>query len=515
MPQNERMRWILFIVFVSLFALIAGATTYVVFFGGGGWSNSDKSLIIKLFIGEIGISVLALFYALFNLKQEQGALAGSNGVSSDSVIDLDPFYVKSYPRSQHPEFFAEAESLIGNASEIMLVGIGINLLWEKHILDLLIRRAQDGSCRVTICMANTSSPHIQSRFIEEEMESNRPQVGSSGVDRIIRALVERLQLAGNPSNFRFVLFENYPTCATLVFGDEIFFYPYGYQAIGNVSPMFHLRNNGEPQARFFIDNARRVIADAVPAQDVIDVRKMRSHLSENWIMAAVYIIPSPNSSFYKFGSSTIGYDVIREESIPPSVSTAGLRQYVGESAAYGFHATLAEALYFTTQNSIERVRSEVKFLSRQFKPFRLNNLRVEVSPHDDTALVVRADDESGTVECLHHELVSRIYGLGVSSTYLAGSTVKALPRESPRAQLMLDRYGSPFIFQDYMLHFTLCGACPPEGGQEEALSVLRQELSNIGETEVMVDRIVLLTKKPGEPRWKVDESFPLCGPHWP
>lgn len=515
MPQNERMRWILFIVFVSLFVLIAGVTTYAVFFAAGGWSDSDKSLIIKLFIGEIGISVLALFYALFNLKHEQGALGGSNNVLSGSVADLDPTYVKSYPRSQHPEFFAEAESLIVEAKEIMLVGIGINFLWEKHILDLLISRAQDRTCRITICMANTSSPHIQDRFIEEEMESNRPQVGSSGVDRIIRALVERLQLAGNPNNLRFVLFENYPTCATLIFDDEIFFYPYGYQAIGNVSPMFHLRNNGEPQAQYFIENARRIVADAVPAKDVIDVRKMRSYLSESWVMAAVYIIPSSSSGFYKFGSSVIGYDVIREESIPPSESTAGLRQYVGEAAAYGFHATLAEALYFTTNNSIERVRSEVKFLSRQFKPFRLNGLRVEVSPHDVSALVVRADDQSGTVECLHHELVSRIYGLAVSSTYLAGSTVKALPRESLRAQLMLDRYGSPFIFQDYMLHFTLCGACPPGGSQVETLDVLRRELSKVEEAEVMVDRIVLLTKKPGELRWKVEESFPLCGPHWP
>lgn len=38
--------------------------------------------------------------------------------------------------------------------------------------------------------------------------------------------------------------------ATLAFDEEVFFYPYGYQVLGNLSPIFHLHKDGGEVASF-------------------------------------------------------------------------------------------------------------------------------------------------------------------------------------------------------------------------------------------------------------------------
>ncbi|MEU8642057.1 DUF1045 domain-containing protein [Streptomyces sp. NPDC048674] len=514
MTQLEKMRWVLFYVFIVLFVLIVGSTVWVIFFSSNGWNSQDKAFITKIFVGEVGLSVIALFYGLFNLKNVQNQEAFSRMSTEIQIAASDTFYVKTHPRSQHPKFFSEVEELIPKSKNITLIAVGLNLLWEKHIVDLLIRRAQEGACNVTVCMGNTASPHVEDRFIEEEMEWNRPQVGRSGVDRNIRALVERLQASGNPRNFKFVLFEHYPTFATLMFDDDLFIYPYGYQSLGNTSPIFHVRNDGGDQANFFLENARKIVSDSIPASDLISVRKNRKFRSDDWILAAVYIIPSQDSRIYQFGSSVLGYDIYRAQAIPASQDLTFARECVGESAEYGFHATLADALYFSSEQQIERVRAEVRFLSQEFKPFHLDGLEPAVSPHDGRAAIIRAQDSSGTVESIHHELVSRVYRLAVSSTYLTGQTTKALPGDGQRAQMMLERYGSPFILENFMLHFTVCGSCPEEA-TSGIVDGVRQKMGGILRERVFVDQIVLVTKRPGQSRWTIEESFPLCGPRWP
>ncbi len=198
------------------------------------------------------------------------------------VDDKPIVFLGGYPRSQHPNFFAEVEKLLPKAKKITLIATGLNLIWEKHILDLLIDRAKSGDAIVTICLGNPYSPHVEDRLIEEEMQGNRPPVGRDGIIRNVKALVERLDAAGNPPNFSVVLFENYPTFATLIFDQELFIYPYGYQVLGNVSPIFHFQNNDSEESKFFISNAERIIRDSVSAKDIVSRKINPKFYSDSW-----------------------------------------------------------------------------------------------------------------------------------------------------------------------------------------------------------------------------------------
>jgi hypothetical protein len=67
--QNNRMRSVLFYIFVTIFVVIVAGTTMVVFFDYGKPQPHEREILFNVFIGEIGIAVLALFKMLFGLKK--------------------------------------------------------------------------------------------------------------------------------------------------------------------------------------------------------------------------------------------------------------------------------------------------------------------------------------------------------------------------------------------------------------------------------------------------------------
>jgi Protein of unknown function (DUF1045) len=406
------------------------------------------------------------------------------------------------------------EKLLTKAKKITLIATGLNLIWEKHILDLLIERAKSGDAIVTICLGNPFSPHVEDRLIEEEMQGNRPVLGREGVLRNIRSLVERLDGAGNPPNFSLVLFESYPTFATLIFDQDLFIYPYAYQVLGNTSPIFHFQDNGNEESKFFVTNAERIIRDSISAKDVISRKINPKFFSDNWIAAAIYIIPNENTPLYQFGATILGYDVWKQQVLEADKESfsSKIRPYVGEASQYGFHATMADALFFATDAEIDRVEAELRMLANDFSPFILSKIRIEDRQNEGN-IVMLCDDESGSAEALHFELISRIYRIAISSFYLADKTQNKVSSKSPlRSNLMIERYGAPYILKEFNPHFSLCAPAPDDLAiRQEILKQLQESFaeSNIS-TNVEVNEICLMTKKKGNEHWSISARFPLA-----
>jgi len=68
--QTRRMRWILFYVVVSIFVVVAIYAILVACFHIGDPKPSVRDFLFNVFIGEVGIVVMALCYKLFNLKKK-------------------------------------------------------------------------------------------------------------------------------------------------------------------------------------------------------------------------------------------------------------------------------------------------------------------------------------------------------------------------------------------------------------------------------------------------------------
>ncbi|MCP5049054.1 MAG: hypothetical protein GY940_17925 [bacterium] len=68
--QTNRMKWVLFYIFIGIFVVIVAGTIMVVFFGYGQPTEVERDILFKVFIGEIGLAVMALFKVLFGLKKK-------------------------------------------------------------------------------------------------------------------------------------------------------------------------------------------------------------------------------------------------------------------------------------------------------------------------------------------------------------------------------------------------------------------------------------------------------------
>ena len=110
----------------------------------------------------------------------------------------------------------------------------------------------------------------------------------------------------------------------------------------------------------------------------------------------------------------------------------------GEAEIYGFHSTLADALYFATEAELERVMAEVRMLSESFPSFTLKNFRIPDLFKSNNEIVLQCDDDYGITESLHHELVSRVYRTAISSTYLTGQTKKQIIHTTKARSHMYD-----------------------------------------------------------------------------
>lgn len=68
--QENKMKWILFWVFIIFFIVILLGTLWAVFIGNVNITESEREVLFKAFIVEIGAAVFALFYSIFGLKKK-------------------------------------------------------------------------------------------------------------------------------------------------------------------------------------------------------------------------------------------------------------------------------------------------------------------------------------------------------------------------------------------------------------------------------------------------------------
>ncbi|ELS01723.1 Protein of unknown function (DUF1045) [Xenococcus sp. PCC 7305] len=495
------------IIFTSEFLTIAIAFIYVVaFIQGRPISFWPPKIGHKL--KKNGVTPI--------IKSELDQNENSEEAANQTENNIDPkiLFLPGYPYSQHDKFFAEVKNLIPKSKKIILIATGLNLIWERPLLDSLVECSKLGKTKVSICLSNPFNPHVEERLIEEKMGDNPYPKGRSLILDHIESLVEISDSQPDTNSFSVKLFEHYLTFATLIFDEDIFLYSYAYKTLGNYSPIIHLKSNNSEEAKFFIDNADRIVKEAFPARDLIYKERNKKYFSQDWIAAAVYIIPDEDDPFYNLGSSVLGYDIRRQKPIAIKEENMinDIRPHVGEGVEYGFHATIADAMFFATQADIERIKAELSILVKDFPIFKLSKLQIVDRTDEEGDIVVSCEDESGVTEALHHELVSRFYRLAISSTYVAGTTKKRTPpKDKKRSELMINRYGAPYILKEFNLHFTLCSAPP---ANSITRNQLLQNLNNLFEekvhtNQIQVGKICLLERDDQENRWKITEEYQL------
>ena len=216
---------------------------------------------------------------------------------------------------------------------------------------------------------------------------------------------------------------------------------------------------------------------------------------------AVYFVPAAQSALYRFGSALLGYDCYTGKEIDfPDVlplSPPAWRELTQEPRRYGFHATL-KAPFRLADGADETGLVEA------FHTFCRSEAAAAFTP-----VVAVIERFIAIVPSGSEPAVDRLAVACVTAFDRFRAPLEAHDRErrltpglSERQAQNLERWGYPYVFEDFRLHLTLTGRLPTQR-QAIVLPFLRESFAALSCAVVRIDRIALLRQDRPDARFVV------------
>ena len=212
---------------------------------------------------------------------------------------------------------------------------------------------------------------------------------------------------------------------------------------------------------------------------------------------AIYFVPAVESNLYRFGASVLGYDCYSgaDLALDGVDATRGIDwpALTEEPRRYGFHATLKAPFFLSPACEEAQLASAVQSfagLGRAVASFDPEVRRIG----EFVAVVPRVRNPE--LDELAHQCVTIFDAFRAPMT--AQERSRRLASGLSQSQLQnLDRWGYPYLFEDFRFHMTLTGKVPAKA-REAIVTQLAAGFSRVcGAQPVIVDRLALL-KQDGE-----------------
>jgi putative phosphonate metabolism protein len=223
---------------------------------------------------------------------------------------------------------------------------------------------------------------------------------------------------------------------------------------------------------------------------------------------AIYFVPAQESPLYQIGAALLGYDVYSGKPLPFPDDLAlghdGWSALTSEPRVYGFHATLKAPFRLAPGRRVEELAGQLGTLAAAASE------PVAILPAVRTigrfAALVPAEPSSAldrlAADCVRTFDEFRAPLSGDERRKRLASPLTVRHKEN------LERWGYPYVFEDFRFHMTLTGPIAP-ASEEAVLLCLRDKLAAIEGREMQVDRIALLCQPdPGAP-FHLVASVPL------
>ncbi|CAL8975103.1 hypothetical protein RHODGE_RHODGE_04089 [Rhodoplanes serenus] len=224
---------------------------------------------------------------------------------------------------------------------------------------------------------------------------------------------------------------------------------------------------------------------------------------------AVYFVPPIDSTLYRLGSALVGYDAYTGAELAPPADADVPDDWpavTAEPRRYGFHATLKAPFRLAAGSDETALRDAVLALAGEARPLPV--IRPVVRSLDGFVAVVPAAPDAALAG-LAADCVTRLDGFRAplsaeDRARRAGALATARQREN------LERWGYPWVLDDFRFHMTLTGRIADEhrratvAGRMAAL-VARHH----GDGPLAIDRLVLLRQAHPDARFRVIATAPL------
>ncbi|WP_046866431.1 DUF1045 domain-containing protein [Microvirga massiliensis] len=224
------------------------------------------------------------------------------------------------------------------------------------------------------------------------------------------------------------------------------------------------------------------------------------------IRYALYFTPPPGHPLSEFGSALLGYDCntgeLRPQPALPGIDTEEQHRFTEDPRRYGFHATLKAPFRLPEGSSEVALRRDLTAFASQTPPVELGAL-VPVLLGRFVALVPAVPSTALALFAAECVAAFEAHRAPLTEAERARRDPDAMPR---RQAALLDRWGYPYVFEEFRFHMTLTGAL-----REERRALWLERLAQLcdGLPLVMIDAISLLRQDGPDRRFRVIERAAL------
>jgi putative phosphonate metabolism protein len=223
---------------------------------------------------------------------------------------------------------------------------------------------------------------------------------------------------------------------------------------------------------------------------------------------AIYYTARPGGDLDRFGAELLGYDATTGEDLafPDGILRleTDWRELTRDPRKYGFHATLKAPLALASGRTEAELLAACEAFARTPRPIPV--IKPVVGSISGFIAVVPVEP-SAELERLAADCVSEF------DAFRAPLAGEDRARRNPsmlttRQREHLDRWGYPYVMQDFRFHMTLTGRLPSER-HGPVLTMLKDRFSTLGLKTLAIDRIALFRQNDADSRFRTVGTYVL------
>jgi putative phosphonate metabolism protein len=208
---------------------------------------------------------------------------------------------------------------------------------------------------------------------------------------------------------------------------------------------------------------------------------------------AVYYTPPPDSPLARFGARVLGYDCFSGEDVPQraigGIEPSVLALATVQPRRYGFHATLVAPFRLGVPSESDLVAAFTEFALQQ-APLMLGMLRITAIGNFVVLRLAQPFPEieefAGTCVEAFDRFRAPLSPEDRTRRWAAGLT--------PRQAELMERWGYPYVLDEFRFHMTLAGPLPHEERKRFEVH-LEQAFGHLATHQVELDAVSLMRQE--------------------
>ncbi|MFK4502927.1 putative phosphonate metabolism protein [Bradyrhizobium japonicum] len=224
---------------------------------------------------------------------------------------------------------------------------------------------------------------------------------------------------------------------------------------------------------------------------------------------AIYFAAGADSALTRFGAELLGYDVYAGEEMPFPADASRVapdwRDVTADPRKYGFHGTLKAPMALAPGRTEAELVAACAAFAGKARP--MPSIRPVV------------DSISGFIAVIPTEPVGTLQQLAADCArefddFRAPMTAEDRARRKPdklteRQRDYLDRWGYPYVMEEFRFHMTLTGRLDAER-RGPILEMLRARFAALGLETLVIDRIALFKQDDASARFRFVGEWALA-----